>query len=161
MIDFMESDGWNANRSMSNDFNKRSYKDFSYQDADGKSYSAFQAKPSFFSENYVRQNQKQCRRFPSPWTWNWEPLLETDGFGYFTKQEHVTPFAGFTGRLLGLSSEEFEAFSSPLPDYDYCEEADFVLENTKDLNDRKKMEVEFYDSKFTSLLPMQINWSIQ
>lgn len=26
--------------------------------------------------------------------WEWEPLLESNGHGYFTRQEHVTPFIG-------------------------------------------------------------------
>ena len=90
-------------------------------------------------------------------------MLESDRNGYFIRQEHVTPFCGFTGRLFGLSDNEYESFSSPLPDYDYCFEADFVIDKTQELadNDIQKMEVELFDSKFTSLLPLQINWSIQ
>ena len=62
-----------------------------------------------------------------------------------------------------MSDEEYTSFSSPKPTYDYCTEADFVIENTKNLaeNDIQKMQVELFDSKFTSLLPMQILWSIQ
>ena len=88
--------------------------------------------------------------------------MESDSNGYFIRQEHVTPFAGFTGRLFGLTSEEYESFESPLPSYDYCYEADIVVENTANLalSDQQKMEVELFDSKFTSLLPLQIQWSI-
>lgn len=94
--------------------------------------------------------------------WKWEPLLESNGAGYFTRQEHVTPFAGFTGRLYGLTTEEYESFMVPPPEYNYCEEADFVLEQTRDMaeDELKKMQIEAFDSKFTSLLPMQITWSI-
>jgi hypothetical protein len=95
--------------------------------------------------------------------WSWESLLETNGNGYFTKQEHVTPFAGFTGRLYGMTSSEYESFSISKPRYNYCDEANTVLSETNKMStdDRKKVEIEFYDSKFTSLLPMQIDWSIK
>jgi hypothetical protein len=84
-----------------------------------------------------------------------EPLLESNGFGYFTRQEHVTPFAGFTGRLYGLDAEEYESFSSPLPDYVYYYESEFVLHNNTNTlaSDNLKMEVELFNSKFPSLLP--------
>jgi hypothetical protein len=101
-----------------------------------------------------------CKTLPQT-PWYWSPLLESNNFGYFTRQEHVTPHCGFTGRLYGLTPEEYESFSSPQPSYNYCAEADFVLEQTKNMNDQKKMEIELFDSKFTSLLPLQINWSIR
>jgi hypothetical protein len=31
--------------------------------------------------------------------WPWQPLKESDGVSYFTKQVHVTPFAGFTTKV--------------------------------------------------------------
>lgn len=92
-----------------------------------------------------------------------EPLLESNGFGYFTRQEHVTPFIGFTGRLMGLTESQYTSFSSPIPRYNFCKEADFVLKNTFKLatSDLQKMQVELFDNKFTSLLPLQIDWSIK
>lgn len=51
----------------------------------------------------------------------WQPLMESDGLGYISTQEHVTPHIGSTGRFLGFSSEEEEkAYSSRTlskPDY--------------------------------------------
>ena len=55
----------------------------------------------------------------------------------------MTPFAVFTGRLYGMTSSEYEDFSVSEPEYDYCEEANFVL------------------SKTNAMLPMQIEWAIQ
>lgn len=138
----------------------------------------FGYKPSL--ENGYSKNE--CKNI-----WEWSPLLESNGAGYFTRQEHVTPFAGkckcfnslldhvkstfslnhfntgFTGRLYGLTVDEYESFSVPPPSYNYCEEVDFVLSETLDManDDKKKVEIEVYDSKFTSLLPMQIEWSIK
>ncbi len=47
--------------------------------------------------------------------------MESDGLGYITVQEHVTPHIGSTGRYFGFSSEEEEdAYSSRKlgkPDY--------------------------------------------
>jgi hypothetical protein len=74
----------------------------------------------------------------------------------------VTPHIGFTGRLYGVTSAEYEAFSSPLPAYNYCTEAQATVQATKNVatSDHDKMEVELYDNKFTSLLPIQIKWSL-
>ena len=62
-----------------------------------------------------------------------------------------------------MTVSEYESFSVPEPNYDYCEEADFVLSEANKMasDDKKKLEIELFDSKFTSLLPMQINWAIQ
>lgn len=94
--------------------------------------------------------------------WCWEPLLESNQAGYFSKQEFVTPFIGVTARLYGLSDEEFLSFKVSKPNYNYHEEALHVLEETYDMStdDKKKAEIEFFDSKFTSLLPLQIEWSL-
>lgn len=45
---------------------------------------------------------------------------------------------------------------SPSPAYDYHSEMDEVLARTEALTDEQKAEVELFDSKFTSLLPMQV-----
>ncbi|CBN74946.1 expressed unknown protein [Ectocarpus siliculosus] len=51
----------------------------------------------------------------------WQPLVESDGLGYVSSQEHVTPHIGSTGRYFGFSSKEDEEdFSSrtiDAPDY--------------------------------------------
>jgi len=148
MTEYANSDGWNSDGSLTHEFNKMPFSDFDY-----KEYSAYTTSQTSSSKKPKGCNAKRY----------WEPLLETNGNGYFTKQEHVTPFAGFTGRLYGMTSSEYESFSVSEPRYDYCEEANFVLSetNTMSTDDRKKAEIEFFDSKFTSLLPMQIEWAIK
>ena len=148
MANYAKSDGWNFDGSMTHDFNKMPFSDFDY-----KEYSKYKVSPSSPLDRRNCADEK----------WNWEPLLESDGNGYFTKQEHVTPFAGFTARLYGMTTSEYESFTIPEPDYDYCQEARFVLSETKKMskNDMKKVEIEVFDSKFTSILPMQIFWSIE
>lgn len=93
--------------------------------------------------------------------------MESDGLGYFTRQDHVTPFIGATARVMGSTNEEFMNFRAKAPEeYGYTNnyeaEADFVLNQTKDMatDENKKMLVEIFDGKFTSILPIQINWSI-
>jgi hypothetical protein len=147
MSEYAKSDGWNADGALSHDFNKIPFSDFDYED-----YTSYKMQSN--KEGNLRNN---CNK-----EWYWEPLLESNGAGYFTRQEHVTPFAGFTGRLYGMTSSEYEGFNVSKPEYDYCDEADFVLAETNDMStdDKKKAEIEFFDSKFTSLLPMQINWTL-
>lgn len=151
MYAYAQTDGWNADGALTHNFNKMPFSDFNY-----KKYSAYQVLQGSYINS--EKDQKRCNR-----KWNWEPLLETDGKGYFTKQEHVTPFAGFTGRLYGLTNAEYRGFSIPKPKYNYCEEVEYVLSKTKNMatNDKMKVEIEFFDSKFTSLLPMQIDWTIK
>jgi hypothetical protein len=62
-----------------------------------------------------------------------------------------------------MDDEDYKAFSSPDPQYDYVLGAEYVLSqtNTMATSDEQKMAVEFFDSKFTSLLPLQIGWSLR
>lgn len=39
----------------------------------------------------------------------WQPLLESDGLGYISTQEHVTPHIGMTGRFFGFKTADEEA----------------------------------------------------
>jgi len=158
MIEYAKSDGWNSNGSLSHNFNQMPFSDFDYKD-----YSSYLYKVNPSSSSSIMRNQHYNEESKCVKKWQWEPLLETDGNGYFTKQEHVTPFAGFTGRLYGMTVSEYESFTIPKPNYDYCKEADFVLSETRRMStdDMKKVELEVYDSKFTSLLPMEINWAIE
>ena len=164
MTEFSKDDGWNSDGSLTHTHNKMPFSDFAF-----KAYSPYETSPNkprsridvnIFSDFARRGNDDKERCFEK---WYWEPLLETNGNGYFTKQEHVTPFAGFTGRLYGMSASEYNTFSVSEPNYNYCEEANFVLSETNDManDDRKKAGIELFNSKFTSLLPMQINWSIK
>ena len=53
-------------------------------------------------------------RFPQfEHTMKWQPLMESDGYGYITTQEHVTPHIGVTGRFFGFkTAEDEEAWES-------------------------------------------------
>eukprot|EP00536_Pseudo-nitzschia_multiseries_P018310 jgi/Psemu1/70504/estExt_Genemark1.C_23710002 len=147
-------DGWNADGSLSNDYNELPYSDFDLVGENGEVYSKYKVKAKKKKKKNNNSNSNQ---------WHWQPLLESDGKGYFTKQEHVTPFCGFTGRLYGMNREYYNSFTSPKPIYDYKKEARYVLRKTKKMasNDLQKMMLEYYDSKFTSILPLQIDWSIK
>ncbi len=50
----------------------------------------------------------------------------------------------------------------PSPSPIYKDEAEYVLDMTKTMatSDEQKMIIEYYDSKFTRILPIQINYSI-
>jgi hypothetical protein len=144
------NDGWNADGKLANEYNALSYSDFDYIGANKVAYNRYSVNP----------NLKQTGNFKF---WPWQPLVESDGLGYFTKQEHVTPFAGFTGRLYGMSRDFYNSVTSPAPpQYDYVVEAQDVLETTRIManNETQKMVLEYFDSKFTSILPIQIGWSI-
>jgi len=165
------NDGWNADGKLANDYNNLPYSDFSILGDNGVTYEAYkvQSDDKISGGNLLRNGktkgwpwQGNLLRNGKTKGWPWQPLIESDGSGYFTKQEHVTPFAGFTGRLYGMTKEHYESFTAPEPDYDYDVATSYVLEQTKTMatSDLQKMLIEYYDSKFTSILPLQINWSI-
>lgn len=162
MQEFQQTDGWNANGKLSSEFFSLPYDDFKIVGANGKAYLPYEVQRN--TRTRATRGKQTCpKRFLDKDSWEWEPLLESDGHGYFTKQQHVTPFIGFTGRLFGVTESEYNSFKTDAPSYDWCEEANFVVKNTKDLatSDLEKMLVEVYDSKFTSILPFQINWLLQ
>ncbi len=46
-------------------------------------------------------------------TERWQPLMESNGFGYITTPEHVTPHIGVTARFFGFeTAEDEEAYAS-------------------------------------------------
>jgi len=179
MAEYAKSDGWNADGSLANIFNKMAFNDFSYGDYKGYS-------PEYnYDTDYVANITKTCKEQAEQAKkvsrgskisgvqglkesqtkmkkWPWYPLLESDGHGYFTRQEFVTPHIGFTTRLYGINVTEYEEFYADDPRYDYCFEAEKVIETTRIMatNDEQKARIEMFNSKFTSLLPMQVNWSI-
>lgn len=73
----------------------------------------------------------------------WQPLLEQDGKGYFTNQQHVTPYIGGTARLYGLDVCDIADRRVEDPRYDLLEEIREALETTRQMatDDRKKMLV--------------------
>ena len=77
----------------------------------------------------------------------WQPLLEDDGSGYFSRQAHVTPHIGKTANsILKLNEEKCE---SPDPCYDYREEALQVVEELRQTanSPERRSKIDFFDNK--------------
>ena len=92
----------------------------------------------------------------------WQPLMENDGRGYFSRQEHVTPHIGKLAKPAILSRSAFERKISELtdPGYNYPEEAAVVLQRMNTLGDEKKrLLVEFFDDKFNVILAGEFDFS--
>ncbi|CAM9585307.1 unnamed protein product, partial [Ectocarpus sp. 12 AP-2014] len=102
------NDGWNADGSMGGrEFNRVPFTgEFSMTDSEGHAWTPYVPRNSPYELTNIKR---------------WQPLVESDGLGYVSTQEHVTPHIGSTGRYLGFSSkEDEEAFSSrtiDAPDY--------------------------------------------
>ena len=134
--DFFKHDGFNADGSLSRDFNRVPYEDWR-----AESYS-----PVNSADRYKRKRL-------------WQPLPEHDGRGYIANQQHVTPHIGWTARPFVLTNDEVcDARLAP-PQYVLNAEALLVLSRTGALNSTKKMEVEFFDNKFTSLIPLLVQYT--
>jgi len=162
MAEYAKSDGWNADGSLANNFNKQPFSDFNYGN-----YTAYSPNYSYDDIDYVKNITKTCKeaeeiKEEDRKKWPWCPLRESKGYGHFIRQAFVVPHIGFTAQLYGLNATEYEKFSLPDPNYDHCTETAAVIERTRIMatDDKQKVEIELFDSKFTSLLPMQVNWSI-
>jgi len=77
----------------------------------------------------------------------WEPLLETDGFGFFFRQEHITPHIGFTVQPTVID----EIVMVDPPFYNYKLETNLLLERLRNLTTDidKQRDVVFYDNKLS------------
>ena len=130
-------DGWNADGSLSRTFNKIPYQDFRDD-----------------NDRYIPSN--------SPWSLDeidkWQPLLESDGLGFLFFQEHVVPHIGFTGKSIFLGDDEICSRKASKPEYDYDLEMQLALDRLANLNDTSKMEIEFFDSKLTSIVPLLVQF---
>jgi len=85
----------------------------------------------------------------------WQPLLEHDGRGSLSRQEHVTPHIGFRAR----PALRDPATHTPLPppDYDYTAEAALVLDRLRAsaVDTVRWDKIAFYDKKFLVRLLLQ------
>lgn len=135
---YAATDGWNADGSLSHTYNKIPYQDWR-------------------RDPYVPRN--------NPWTLqhrkNWQPLLEHNSRGYITFQEHVTPHIGQTGRSIFFTNQELCAKTAQKPHYNLDEEIELTFARLASLNDNKKMEIELFDSKLTSLVPLMAQWYLR
>lgn len=125
-----ENDGWNEKGDLNAEYN-------------GLRYSDWRKSP------YVPRNKK----------YSWHPLTESNGFGFLYKQEHVTPHIGFTAKSFFVGDQKICERDIGTPKIRYRKEMRKVLERVKKLTPRQKAEVEFFDSKFDSLLPLHNQFS--
>lgn len=132
---FAKLDGWNADGSLSRSFNKIPFEDY-------------RRRP------YVPVN--------TPWRLSnserWQPLLENDGLGFLFNQEHVVPHIGDTARSMFLDDGTICAMRAPNPEYNYFSEIEQLLERNRNLDDVKKAEIEKFDNKLNSLVPLQLQY---
>ena len=143
IYEYIQTDGWNMDGSLTHQHNRQGYQDFSFMD-DRKNY-------------YPGYQQKQGPK-------GWRPLLEGNKKGYFTRQEHITPFIGATGRLYGIGGDTCKFMKNRQlgnPHYDYNEEIYASFEATARMaeNDTAKMLIEAFDDKVTSLIFYGIEWA--
>jgi hypothetical protein len=138
MKTYAATDGWNADGSLSRNHNKIPYEDWR-------------------SDPYEPRN--------SPWKLSnrkrWQPLLEHNGRGYLSYQEHVTPHIGQTARSIFFTDDQLCDLKAPKPHYDLDEEIELTFARGAALNDDKKMEIELWDSKLTSFLPLAAQWYLR
>jgi len=87
----------------------------------------------------------------------WKPMLEEDGRGYFSRQEHVTPHIGKRAKRAVLSDEDFESRMAIAPaDYDFNEAARQVAKRLQaTANDEMlKAQIEYYNDKIGVIFAM-------
>jgi hypothetical protein len=121
-------DGWNADGSYNRQYNRIPFQDWRSRQ--------YQYQPDYDAQH------------------SWKPLLETNGIGYLTRQEHVTPHIGQTAKSFYLTDEEICDLQAPPPDYDYMQELQLALARTAQLDNLKKAQVELFDNKVTLFGPL-------
>jgi hypothetical protein len=89
----------------------------------------------------------------------WQPLLETNDYGNFLRQDHVVPHIGYTVKPKVLS--EFKKADKPI--YDYASEAELVVKRLRELvGDDKRIEIlRFFDSKLYPRALIQLSFIAQ
>eukprot|EP00903_Cladosiphon_okamuranus_P012376 g11599.t1 len=152
----MENDGWNADGGLGGkEFNRVPFTgDFFYQDSAGNEW-----------DGYTPENTP----YKFKRTKKWQPLLESNGFGYISTQEHVTPHIGITARFFGFNSTADEKawglrqLEEPPYMNRHEEVAREVLEASKIAADdlQKQFAISFFDNKFNSLVPLKITYFLR
>eukprot|EP00752_Nemacystus_decipiens_P007406 g6624.t1 len=152
----MENDGWNADGSLGGkEFNRIPFTgDFHYEDSAGNEWNGYKPKNTPYEFKRTKK---------------WQPLLESNGLGYITTQEHVTPHIGITARFMGFHTvDDEEAWGSRKLDkppyrHRHDEIAREVLEASKMAADDpvKQFAINFFDDKFNSLVPLKITYFLE
>lgn len=135
-IDWARRDGWNRDGSLSRQFNRIPYEDWTPQP-------------------YTPRNPPWLLSNPNAW----QPLLEHNGRGFLFSQRHVTPYIGQYGRSIFLADNIYCALRAPPPRYNYNKELRLLVARSASMaeNEVKKAKVELFDNKLTSLLVLQVN----
>ena len=125
--EFGKRDGWNMYGDLGSDGSASRFNKCRYTD------------PTGYKSTYDA-NDDQLR-------YRWSPMLEENGAGYFTRQEHVVPHIGTLAQPRLLSRQDINSRMVATPNYNYTHEAMLVAQRMANLNDEKKMLIEFYDNK--------------
>jgi len=130
-LSWLNRDGWNKAGTLAREFNPHPYMDWR-------------------DEPYHPVNP--------PWhvtdKTRWTPLLEDNKLGYLFHQTHVVSHIGQTGKTMYVPNEEHCRRTLEDPNYDLEKELNLTLERSSMLDDKTKMEVEYFDTKITSLPPL-------
>lgn len=128
VIEEQAKDGYNSDGTMGNTYNQRNFSDYT----------------NFIPLNTAYELTNITK---------WQPLLETNGKGYFTIQTHVTPPAKYAAFKLGasvLNSTDGkgileEPYSDPVDLNQYQQQTDYVLAVSANLTDKQKMLSEVHN----------------
>jgi hypothetical protein len=79
----------------------------------------------------------------------WQPLVESNGKGYFTIQQHITPHIGAKAKFRNLPESDRFYRNAPPTSYSKSRksEALVLISAMRALNDTQKIEVEVFDDK--------------
>jgi hypothetical protein len=141
-----EDDGWNSLGRQTYDFESESIVECTtncamYSDTTGYIPRNHQGK---------KKSQKSSKSTMQKYTVEgtdklWQPMLETDNFGNFLRQDHVVPHIGYTAKPKLLSKFK----KADKPTYDYRTEAELVVKRLQELvGDVERIEMlRFFDNK--------------
>ena len=130
----LENDGWNHDGKLTWDWES------------GKAVPCTaNCAPFSDTTGYYVKNQPQITN--SQYKFNWRPIQENDGNGYFSRQEHVTPHIGHTVKPVAI--KEWKV--APAPEYDYAAEGKLLSERGRNMvsSQEQKDMIVVYDDKLT------------
>ena len=116
--DYGKYDGWNMYGNTNADGSQNIFNDRRYRDTTGY-------------EPVYDPNDEELKK-------HWRPLLEDNGSGYYTRQEHVAPHIGSMAKPRLLSREEVNGRVLAAPDNDYDTEVQMVTSHLANLTDEKR-----------------------
>mmetsp|Transcript_27224 Transcript_27224/g.55708 ORF Transcript_27224/g.55708 Transcript_27224/m.55708 type:complete len:601 (-) Transcript_27224:126-1928(-) len=105
--------------------------------------------PTGYRPGQAKGKEKKGKGKKGAQKFRWQPMLEENGRGYFSRQEHVTPHIGTLAKHAFLTDNDFQRRVAPKPNYDYDKESLTVSERLKATatDDLKKAKIEFFDNK--------------